>query len=93
MKVYALHMEALLNLYRHEDAHATYQKGPNISIDSCTRLIGPATSAYIMMIEARVYLAAGRLVRSFCANIGSMESGCLICHIFTFSLCTVNLSA
>lgn len=84
MKVYALHVEALLNLYRHEEAHATYQKGPNISIDSCTRLIGPAASAYIMMIEARVYLAAGRLVRSICTNIGLMESGCLMSHFYFF---------
>ncbi|XP_030947853.1 TPR repeat-containing thioredoxin TTL1-like [Quercus lobata] len=67
-QVYALHVEALLNLYRHEEAHATYQKGPNISIDSCTRLIGPATSAYIMMIEARVYLAAGRFEDAVAAS-------------------------
>lgn len=59
-QVYALQVEALLNLYRHEEAYATYQKGPNFSIDSCTKLIGPAASAYIMMIQARVYLAAGR---------------------------------
>jgi hypothetical protein len=73
MKVYALQVEALLNLYRHEEAYATYQKGPNFSIDSCTKLIGPAASAYIMMIQARVYLAAGRLVRLNCAGIWSFN--------------------
>jgi DnaJ family protein C protein 7 len=63
MKVYALQAEALLNLHRHEDAYATYQKGPNFSNDFCAKLFGRPGSAYVMMIKARVFLAAGRLVR------------------------------
>lgn len=64
MKVYALQAEALLNLCRHEEAYATYQKGQNFNIDLCTKAFGPAGSAYIMMIQARILLAAGRLVKS-----------------------------
>jgi DnaJ family protein C protein 7 len=62
MKVYALQAEALLNLHRHEEAYATYQKAPNLSNDFCTKLFGRPVGACIMMIKARVFLAAGRLV-------------------------------
>lgn len=67
-QVYALQAEALLNLYRHEEAYATYQKGPNFSNDFCTKLLGRAGSAYLAMIEARVLLAAGRFEDAVAAS-------------------------
>ncbi|KAG6698942.1 hypothetical protein I3842_08G045100 [Carya illinoinensis] len=67
-QVYALQTEALLNLCRHEEAYATYQKAPNFNIDFCTRLSGPTGSAYIMMIEALVFLAAGRFEDAVAAS-------------------------
>ncbi|POO04016.1 N-terminal acetyltransferase A, auxiliary subunit [Trema orientale] len=58
--LYALQAEALLRLLRHEEAYATYQKGPNFSIHVCTNFFGMASSAYLLMIGSHVYLAAGR---------------------------------
>ncbi|KAG6648979.1 TPR repeat-containing thioredoxin TTL1-like [Carya illinoinensis] len=67
-QVYALQAEALLSLCRHEEAQATYQKGPNFKTDFCIKLFGPSYSAYIMMIEARVFLAAGRFEDAVAAS-------------------------
>ncbi|KAJ0024954.1 hypothetical protein Pint_08327 [Pistacia integerrima] len=60
-KVYALQTEALLRLQRHQEAYATYNKGPKFLIESCTKLFGPAGSAYILVMKAQVYMATGRL--------------------------------
>ncbi|KAH0989254.1 hypothetical protein GBA52_000737 [Prunus armeniaca] len=59
-QVFALQAEALLKLHRHQEAYATYQKRPSFSIDICTKFFGLASSAYLLMIGAQVYLAAGR---------------------------------
>ncbi|XP_004500618.1 inactive TPR repeat-containing thioredoxin TTL3 [Cicer arietinum] len=59
-KVYALQTEALLKLLRHQEAYATYEKIPKFDLDWCKKLFGPASSAYILMIGAQVYSAAGR---------------------------------
>lgn len=67
-QVYALQAEALLNLHRHEDAYATYQKGPNFSSDFCTKFFGRPDGAYLMMIEARLFLAAGRFEDAVAAS-------------------------
>ncbi|XP_044478468.1 TPR repeat-containing thioredoxin TTL1-like [Mangifera indica] len=59
--VYALQTEALLRLQRHQEAFATYKKGPKFFIEPCTKLFGPAGSAYILVMKAQVYMATGRL--------------------------------
>ncbi|XP_027355729.1 TPR repeat-containing thioredoxin TTL1 [Abrus precatorius] len=59
-QVYALQTEALLKLLRHQEAYATYEKTPKLDLDSCNKLLGLARSAYLLMIGAQVYLAAGR---------------------------------
>lgn len=51
-----------MKLHRHEEAYSTYQNRPNFSINLCTKFFGRANSAYLLMIGAQVYLAAGRLV-------------------------------
>lgn len=54
--------EALLRLLRHQEACATYHKAPNFAVQLYTKLFGPASTAYFLMIWAQVYMAAGRLV-------------------------------
>ncbi|CAJ1974119.1 unnamed protein product [Sphenostylis stenocarpa] len=59
-QVYCLQTEAMLKLLRHQEAYATYEKMPKFDLDSCKKLFGLARSAYLMMIAAQIYLAAGR---------------------------------
>ncbi|KAK7311618.1 hypothetical protein RJT34_09875 [Clitoria ternatea] len=59
-RVYALQTEALLKLLRHQEAYATYEKMPKFDFDSCNKLFGQARTAYLLMIGAQIYLAAGR---------------------------------
>ncbi|KDP41365.1 hypothetical protein JCGZ_15772 [Jatropha curcas] len=59
-KVYAMQAEALLRLHRHEEAYRAYRRGPNFSIDSCTKCFGLATTSHLLMIGAQVYMGAGR---------------------------------
>ncbi|KAB2628985.1 inactive TPR repeat-containing thioredoxin TTL3-like [Pyrus ussuriensis x Pyrus communis] len=59
-QVFALQAEALLKLQRHQEAYATYQNRPSFGTDICTKFFGVANSAYLLMIGAQVYLAAGR---------------------------------
>ncbi|KAK7321172.1 hypothetical protein VNO77_31531 [Canavalia gladiata] len=60
-QVYALQTEALLKLQRYQEAYAIYfEKMPKFSLDWCNKIFGLACSAYLLMIAAQVYLAAGR---------------------------------
>ncbi|KAJ1406836.1 Thioredoxin-like superfamily [Sesbania bispinosa] len=59
-QVYALQTEALLKLLRHQEAYATYEKMPKFDLDWCNKSFGVVRSAYLLMIRAQVYLAAGR---------------------------------
>lgn len=59
-KVYALQTEALLKLLRQQEAYTIYEKMPKFDLDWCNKLFGPVSSAYLLMIGAQVYLAAGR---------------------------------
>ncbi|KAI4337708.1 hypothetical protein L6164_016092 [Bauhinia variegata] len=59
-QVYALQTEALLKLLRHQEANATHQKIPKFALNWCTKLFGPLVTAYLLMIDAQIYLATGR---------------------------------
>ncbi|TKY74362.1 TPR repeat-containing thioredoxin TTL1 [Spatholobus suberectus] len=59
-QVYSLQTEALMKLLRHQEAYATHEKMPKFDLDCCKKLFGPARSAYLLMIGAQIYLAAGR---------------------------------
>ncbi|KAK7301222.1 hypothetical protein RJT34_12083 [Clitoria ternatea] len=59
-QVYALQTEALMKLLRYQEAYANHVKMPKISPDWCNKIFGLACSAYLLMIGAQVYLAAGR---------------------------------
>ncbi|KAJ9673807.1 hypothetical protein PVL29_023388 [Vitis rotundifolia] len=60
-QIYAFQAEALLKLHRHQEAYATFRKGPKFQIDSCTQFFGPAASAYMLIIQAQLYMTMGRL--------------------------------
>ncbi|KAL2343044.1 hypothetical protein Fmac_004329 [Flemingia macrophylla] len=53
--------KALLKLRMHEYAEAAMSKGPNFDVDGCTKFFGPIANANLLVIQARVHLAAGRL--------------------------------
>ncbi|KAL6179871.1 hypothetical protein ACLB2K_046542 [Fragaria x ananassa] len=89
-QVFALQAEALLKLHRHEEAYSTYQKRPNFSIILCTKFFGMANSAYLLMIGAQVYLAAGRFEDAMAAaqqaahlNPGHKEIGAVVKRVRT----------
>lgn len=52
--------EALMKLYRHEEAYTIIQKGPNFTTELCTRLFGSAKTAYLLIIRAQIYTLVGR---------------------------------
>nr|KYP38190.1 DnaJ isogeny subfamily C member 7 [Cajanus cajan] len=58
--IFALQAEALLKLRRHLYAEAIMSKGPNFDVDGCTKFFGPIANANLLVIQARVHLAAGR---------------------------------
>ncbi|KAI9200561.1 hypothetical protein LWI28_009808 [Acer negundo] len=59
-QVFALKVEAYLRLQRHEEAYATHRKRPKFCSKSFPKLFGLAGSAYLLMIQAQVYMASGR---------------------------------
>ncbi|KAA8522487.1 hypothetical protein F0562_013152 [Nyssa sinensis] len=59
-QIYAMLVEALLKLHRHQEACNTFQKGPNFDIDSCISLFDTAGGVYLLIIRAEVYMIAGR---------------------------------
>lgn len=63
--MYALQAEALLRLQRHQEAHDSYNKSPKFCLEYYTKLFGLAGGAYLLIVMAQVYIAAGRLVNCF----------------------------
>lgn len=59
-KVYALQVEALLKLHRHEEANAIHKKRSRISSELSIELFGLAGNGYLSVIESQVYMAVGR---------------------------------
>lgn len=64
-QIYALQAEALLKLHRHQEAYATFREVSKFQIDSCTQFFGPAACAYLLIIQAQLYMTMGRLVETF----------------------------
>lgn len=62
MKIFALQAEAYLKLHRPQDAVTALTNGPNFDPNQCTKLLGPAGNAMLLVIRAQVDMAAGRLV-------------------------------
>ncbi|CAK9167502.1 unnamed protein product [Ilex paraguariensis] len=59
-KIYAMQAEALLKLGRHQEAYTSIENGPNFDTELCTRFYGSAGSAYLLTIQAQVYMSVGR---------------------------------
>lgn len=64
-KIFALKAEALVKLHRYHEADQTLKNGPNFDLDECTNFFGPIGNAGLLVIQAQVDLAAGRLVFMF----------------------------
>ncbi|WCJ44489.1 TPR repeat-containing thioredoxin TTL1 [Euphorbia peplus] len=59
-QVYIMQAEALLRLFRHEEAYKAYRRGPNFSIESCTKCFGVAITCHLLTVGTHVYMAVGR---------------------------------
>lgn len=53
--------EALLNLHRHEEAYSGFENAPVIDVNISTQLFGLSVTTNFLTVQARVYLASGRL--------------------------------
>ncbi|KAL2906046.1 TPR repeat-containing thioredoxin TTL1 [Bienertia sinuspersici] len=58
--IFALQAEAYLKLHRPQDAVTTLTNGPNFDVDQCTKFLGPAGNAMVLVIRSQVDMAAGR---------------------------------
>lgn len=54
-----------MKLHRYHEADQTLKNGPNFDLDECTNFFGPIGNAGLLVIQAQVDLAAGRLVFMF----------------------------
>lgn len=61
-QIFALKAEALIRLHRYHDADETLKKGPKFDVDECTKFFGHVGNATMLIIQAQVDMAAGRLV-------------------------------
>nr|WRQ20300.1 TPR repeat-containing thioredoxin TTL1 [Citrullus colocynthis] len=66
-KLYALQAEALLKLHRHQEAYAIYQKGRTLRTNSLIKSFSLSDSAFLLSIEAQVYLTMGRFEEAVAA--------------------------
>ncbi|KDP46855.1 hypothetical protein JCGZ_24064 [Jatropha curcas] len=58
--IFALQAEALIKLNRHQEADQALAKGPNFSVDDCTKYFGPICNANLLMVRAQVDMTVGR---------------------------------
>ncbi|XP_022942063.1 inactive TPR repeat-containing thioredoxin TTL3-like [Cucurbita moschata] len=59
-QIFALQAEAFLKLHKHQDADEAISRGPSFEVDACTKFLGPAGNANLLLIRAQVDLVAGR---------------------------------
>lgn len=64
-QIYALQAEALLKLHRHQEAYASFRKRPNLDINPCIEFFGPDYCAYLLIIQAQLYMTMGRFIKIF----------------------------
>ncbi|MCE3215448.1 hypothetical protein HAX54_002393 [Datura stramonium] len=60
-QIIALKAEASVKLHRYHEADQTLKNGPNFDIDECIKFFGPIGSAGLLVIQAQVDMAAGRI--------------------------------
>ncbi|XP_071712141.1 inactive TPR repeat-containing thioredoxin TTL3-like [Rutidosis leptorrhynchoides] len=71
--VYAMQAEALLNLHRHDEAHLGFQNAPIIEVNISSKLFGSTVTTNFLMVQAQVYLAAGRFEEAVSVAIRASE--------------------
>ncbi|KAJ8557289.1 hypothetical protein K7X08_002914 [Anisodus acutangulus] len=60
-QIFALKAEALVKLHRYHEADQTLKNGPNFDIDECIKFFGRIGNAGMLVIQAQVDMAAGRI--------------------------------
>ncbi|CAH9131406.1 unnamed protein product [Cuscuta epithymum] len=60
-QIFGLKAEALIRLHRYHDADETLRKAPKFGVDECTKFLGPIGNASLLIIQAQVNMAAGRV--------------------------------
>lgn len=65
LKVFAWQAEALLKLHKHDEAEAVLNGAPKFDTNASAKVFGAPVIGYILMIQAQVDMAAGRLATNF----------------------------
>ncbi|XP_019182660.1 PREDICTED: inactive TPR repeat-containing thioredoxin TTL3-like [Ipomoea nil] len=60
-QIFGLKAESLMRLHRYEEADEAMKKGPNFDVDECTKFLGPIGNASLLIVQAQVDMAAGRV--------------------------------
>ncbi|KAK4356661.1 hypothetical protein RND71_025632 [Anisodus tanguticus] len=66
-QIFALKAEALVKLHRYHEADQTLKNGPNFDNDECIKFFGPIGNAGLLVIQAQVDMAAGRIDNALAA--------------------------
>ncbi|KAM0034134.1 putative tetratricopeptide-like helical domain superfamily, TPR repeat-containing thioredoxin TTL1-4 [Helianthus debilis subsp. tardiflorus] len=61
LQIYTLKVEGLLKLRRHHEADQVLSNAPKFEIDDCTKFYGAIIHANMLLIQAQVDLAVGRM--------------------------------
>jgi hypothetical protein len=64
LKVFAFQAEALIKLQNHDEAESSLIDAPKFDVNEATKFFGTITNAYVLMVQAQVDMAVGRLVFS-----------------------------
>lgn len=62
-----------MKLHRYHEADQTLKNGPNFDIDECIKFFGPIGNAGLLVIQAQVDMAAGRLVSIHIYSIQTIQ--------------------
>lgn len=60
-QIFALKAEALVKLHRYHEADQTLKNGPNFDMDERMKFFGPIGNASLLVVQAQVDMAAGRI--------------------------------
>ncbi|PWA93012.1 Tetratricopeptide-like helical [Artemisia annua] len=72
-QVYAMQVEALLNLHRHEEAYTGFQNAPVIDVNISAKLFGTMVTTNFLTVQAQVYLASGRFEEAVSVALRASE--------------------
>nr|GEV37959.1 hypothetical protein [Tanacetum cinerariifolium] len=61
LQIYTLKAEALIKLHRHHEADQVLSSAPKFEEEDCTKFYGPVCHANLLVVQAQVDLAAGRI--------------------------------